>query len=491
MSNRPPASAAPRRTLPERPSFEHLRKEAKRLAKARAIRLAEAQQDLARSYGFEGWAALRAHVRSIEAPQRPSPLAQAAREGDLDLVQRLLAEGQDPNDSESETSPLWEACTSNAPGAVRLAIAEALLAAGAGARKGAPGERPLHAVALRGPVALAEVLIAHGAIEWEPNAKGLSALAIARRSRAGDRKALVELLDRPVIRDPAFRAAVDAIHAGDLAELARRLDAEPRLLTDRIREPECYRQAKRNQYFLDPKLFWFVANNPTLVERMPASTPDIARAMIARGPAQVTQEDLDVTLGLVMTSTNLRESGLQRALMRVLREAGARARTEDMPGILAHGETEAVEHLVAAGMPLTAPIAAALDRLDVLPGLLAKASQQEIDGALDLAVINNRLEAARLALRAGANPDRFSSQHTHSQPLHQAALHDSVALLQLLIAHGARLDVVDTLWGGTPLGWAKHGRKPPCAETIEFLEAKAAAGTGHAMEGSGVEQQHP
>jgi ankyrin repeat protein len=459
------------------------------------VRLAEAQRELAKSYGFPDWAALRAHVRSLEAPRPFSPLAQAARNGDVALVRRLLGEGHDPNESRGETSPLWEACTSNAPGTVRLAIAEALLAAGASARKGVPGQRPLHAVALRGPVALAELLIAHGAIEWEPNAKGRSALAIARRSRAEDRRALVELLDRPVIRDPAFRAAVDAIHAGDLPELARRLDAEPRLLTDRIREPECYRQSAqsgRGQYFLDPKLFWFVANNPTLVETMPANTPDIARTMIARGPAQVTQEDLDVTLGLVMTSSNLRESGLQRVLMQALLEAGARARTEDMPGILGHCETQAVEHLFAAGMPglrWTAPVAAALDRLDVLPRLLAVASQEEIDVALDLAVINNRLEAARLALRAGANPDRFSSQHAHSQPLHQAALHDNVELLELLIAHGARLDVVDRLWGGTPLGWARYGRKPPCAATIAFLEAKAAGGTGNAMEGPGREKR--
>ena len=339
------------------------------------------------------------------------------------------------------------------------------------ARKAVPGQRPLHVVALRGPVALAELLIAHGAIEWEPNAKGHSALDIARRSRAEDRKALVELLDRPVIRDPAFRAAVDAIHTGDTVELARLVDAEPRLLTDRIREPDCYRQSGRSQYFLDPKLFWFVANNPTLLERVPANMPAIARLLIARG---VAQEDLDTTLGLVMTSTNARESGVQLALMEVLLEAGARARAEDMAGILAHCETEGVEHLLAAGMRITAPIAAALGRLDELPSLLAAASQADIDAALDLAVINNRFEAAKLALQAGASPDRFSSQHSHSQPLHQAALHDNVELLELLIAHGARLDVVDLLWGGTPLGWARYGRSPAPGDGRVLGEADGA-----------------
>ena len=84
------------------------------------------------------------------------------------------------------------------------------------------------------------------------------------------RGAIVELLDRPVIRDPEFRAAVAAIHADDVPALERIVEDEPRLLHERIREPDCYRDAPREQYFLDPQLPWFVADNPHLVETMPA-----------------------------------------------------------------------------------------------------------------------------------------------------------------------------------------------------------------------------
>lgn len=446
------SSDGARRLLPDRPSPEHLRKQAKRLARRLHIQLALAQRQLAAEYGFADWAALMAHVRSL-TPARPlPPLVAAARDGDATRVERLIGEGRDPDEGQ-DTSPLQEACSSAAPPAARLAVARALLAAGANARKGAPGQRPLHAAAARGPVELVELLIRHGAIEWEPDVKGRSALDIARRSRAPDRDAMVELLDRPVIRDPAFRAAVDAIHAGDGAGLERLLDAEPRLLTDRIREPDCYRDSGREQYFLDPKLFWFIANNPTLIETLPANMPDVARAMIARGVAKA---DLDYALGLVMTSSSAREDGLQIPLAAMLVEAGATADPDSLGGVLAHGETEVVEHLVAGGMRLTAPVAAALDRLDILPELLRGASQAEIDEALDLAVINNRTAAARRALQAGADPDRFASQHRHSQPLHQAALHDNVELVELLLAHGARPDVADTLWGATPAGWAWH-----------------------------------
>jgi hypothetical protein len=65
--------------------------------------------------------------------------------------------------------------------------------------------------------------------------------------------------------------------------------------------------------------------------------------------------------------------------------------------------------------------------------------------------------------------------HQHSVPLHQAALDENIELMELLLAHGARLDIRDTLWNGTPLGWARHEGK---AKAIAFLEtAEKASGS--------------
>src|SRR5262249_42889412 len=155
--------------------------------------------------------------------------------------------------------PLWQACASAAPADVRAAIAEALLGAGANPRHDGGGETALHAAASHGPLALVELLIRKGALEWQGDRKGRPAIEAARRGDAGDKAAIVELLDRPVIRDPSFKAAVAALQRGDARELARLLDAEPRLLRERIVEPECYREAERPQYFRDPRLFWFIA----------------------------------------------------------------------------------------------------------------------------------------------------------------------------------------------------------------------------------------
>src|SRR6185503_1902087 len=55
----------PASRLPERPSLEQLRKQAKELSKADDIPLAAAQLALARKYGFESWPKLVHHVSSI------------------------------------------------------------------------------------------------------------------------------------------------------------------------------------------------------------------------------------------------------------------------------------------------------------------------------------------------------------------------------------------------------------------------------------------
>src|SRR5262249_42778127 len=112
--------------------------------------------------------------------------------------------------------------------------------------------------------------------------------------------------------------------------------------------------------------------------------------------------------------------------------------------------------------------AAGLGRNAELPRLLAGASAEERADALGMAVINNELEAARLSLEAGGDPNRFMVCHSHSTPLHQAALEGALEMMQLLVAHGARTDVLDTLWQGTPLGWALHNKR---AEAAAYLRA--------------------
>jgi ankyrin repeat protein len=85
-------------------------------------------------------------------------------------------------------------------------------------------------------------------------------------------------------------------------------------------------------------------------------------------------------------------------------------------------------------------------------------------------VINRRLEAARLCLHAGADPNQFLPVHRHSTPLHQAAVNDDVAMLTLLVERGAHLDTLDTLWRSTPLGWAVHNKRSGAEAYLRSLQ---------------------
>jgi ankyrin repeat protein len=456
------APDAPRRELPAHPSKEHLRKQAKRLAKSASLQLAAAQRALAREYGFANWSAL---MREVErrAPQALSPITRAAGRADVVAVRALLEQGADVEGEAHEIdSPLFAVCDSGAAAADRLQVARVLIEAGAFTRRGCTnGATPLHAAARRGPAALVEILLRNGALFWQGDAKNKRPYDYAKEGAPQDRERLLFLLaDGPRISDPNFRAAIEAIKTGDAASLSTLLDAHPSLLSERAIEPDIGPRG----YFSDPKLFWFIANNPTLAECSPPNIVEIAKLMIDRS---VAQEDLDYALELVATNMQMPPEQ-QVALVALLASTGAHP--GNMLMSLGHQQTAPSAWLVDNGViPITAPIAAGLGRSDVLSGLLAAGSDGERSDALAMAVINGEHGAACLCLENGADPNRFMPCHTHSTPLHQAAGEGDVAMMDLLIAHGARLDTPDKLWRGTPLGWALHGKHE---EAAAFLRAR-------------------
>lgn len=451
--------------LPKSLSEEFLRKEAKRRAKKYGCGLAAAQHILARKYSATSWGELIRRVRDHRTDavrSRLTPLSLAAHTADIAGVERLLGEG-DRKQAELDRA-LWQVCRSEESSEPRIAVAKTLLRSGASPRHMVMGSTALHAAASQGPLALVELLIQSGAMEWQQDRWGRTPEAVAKRGSASDKPSIVTLLARPAVRSPIFRKAIAAIQNGDVAELARLLDREPRLLLDRIEEPECYQSLERDQYFLNPKLFWFVANNPRLTERMPGNMVEVAREMIRRG---VEKDDLDYTLGLVATSASAREHGLQVPLVHELLAAGAHASVSAIESMLGHGEVDPVQALVDSGYPLSLSISAALGMAEPMQRLLPHAAPAEVQMALALAVINGQCLTARLALQAGADPNQFMPVHKHSLPLHQAALLQDLDLMALLVSHGARTDLPDRLWNGTPLDWAIHEGKVSAQQWLE------------------------
>ena len=276
--------------------------------------------------------------------------------------------------------------------------------------------------------------------------------------RGVEHAAVAALLDRDAIADPAFRAAVNAIHRGDVAALARLLDAEPRLLRDRIAGPEVYRKRARPDYFRDPKLFWYVANNPTTVERVAPNIVAVLQTMLERG---VEQGDLDYALELVMSSGVAREQGLQRPLMDALIDAG----NETGAACSLRPDTSRSTHCAPCSSAACRSTRRAEPerRCGAAPATAGREPRQRTD-CVGLAVINGHTESVRLAL--DQHVSAFLPIHSHSTALHDAAARNNVEMIAMLLGAGARRDILDTLWDGTPADWARHVGNAAASATL-------------------------
>ena len=134
---------------------------------------------------------------------------------------------------------------------------------------------------------------------------------------------------------------------------------------------------------------------------------------------------------------------------------------------------EAVNALIRRGAPVDLAVAAATGLMKDACRLLTNANSEDRHCALALAAQFGHIEIVRLLLDAGEDPSRYNpiGLHSHSTPLHQSALAGHHQVVRLLVERGARLDIKDTLWQGTPAGWARYSGK---AEIEEYLRARRA-----------------
>ena len=92
--------------------------------------------------------------------------------------------------------------------------------------------------------------------------------------------------------------------------------------------------------------------------------------------------------------------------------------------------------------------------------------------ALLAAARHGRLSALELGLALGLPIDGRDAHGLTA--LHEAARNGHLALVKALVAHGASLELRDPMYGGTPLGHARHFTarwpRPDGAAVIAFLE---------------------
>ena len=261
------------------------------------------------------------------------------------------------------------------------------------------------------------------------------------------------------IEDPAFRRAVDLLDTGDAEGLRRHLHNHPGLVDQRV-------LFEGGNYFRNPTLLEFVAENPIRHGTLPANIVQITKVILDAGASR-NQSALNETLGLVSSGRVPRECGVQSSLIDLLCDHGA-DRNSAVLVALGHAEFDAVHALIRRGASVDLPVAAGLGRIEDTRRLLPTSSGEDRHRALALASQFGHVEIVRLLLDAGEDMNRYNPVgfHSHSTPLHQAALAGHEEVVRLLVGRGARLDLKDTLWQGTPAGWAQHAGRTQIEEYL-------------------------
>lgn len=273
--------------------------------------------------------------------------------------------------------------------------------------------------------------------------------------------------DRGVLR---FESAADAIADGDRETLEALLREDPGLASAR--------SLRRHHATL---LHYIGANGVEgWRQRTPANALEIARLLVDSGSDPNALADMYdarcTTLSMLVSSAPPAEAGLQRPLAELLVERGA---TLHAPGsrwnaavltALVFGYLDTARALAAhEGAIHDVAVAAGLGRLGDTARLLPSADAEARRAALVLACMHGHLRIAQLLLDAGVDPDQYNPEgfHSHSTPLHQAVWSNHEPIVRLLVERGARLDLRDHVYDGTPFDWAVYGKRTEIARYLQ------------------------
>jgi hypothetical protein len=316
-------------------------------------------------------------------------------------------------------------------------------------------------------------------------------LAVARCYDFKDWPALKEHVesianeDSPVYR---FESGVEAVITGDLKTLTALLGESPDLAKAR----SC-----RVTHFDPPvhraTLLHYVAANGVegYRQKTPPNAVDVAKTLLRAGAEVDALADMYggqcTTLSLLVSSCHPARAGVQSELAEALLDFGASIEgvgvgrwVSPLMTSLAFGYLDAAETLARRGARVDELAAAAgLGRLADARRLLSSADSDSRHRALALAAQLGHVEVVRLLLDAGENPNRYNPDgvHSHSTPLHQAALAGHRAVVELLVERGARLDVKDTIYQSTPLGWATHAEQSEIEKSLRSKETALSEAT--------------
>ena len=156
-----------------------------------------------------------------------------------------------------------------------------------------------------------------------------------------------------------------------LLEMFVLLQQNPELVLQRV-------AFEGENYFQNPSLLEFIAENPVRYGRLPSNILEITRTLLAAKPDQLALND---TLGLVASGRVARESGMKIPLLELLSKSGADPNVA-LHAAASHGEFDALKALLQLGAKSDLATLAALGETEDFSAQLAASMPEQRQLAL-------------------------------------------------------------------------------------------------------------
>jgi hypothetical protein len=265
-----------------------------------------------------------------------------------------------------------------------------------------------------------------------------------------------------------FEAAVDAIVAGNLAELSDLLRAHPKLVG-----------ARSTRVHAATLLIYVAANGvESYRQKTPPNIVEIAELLLHAGAEVNAEANVYgggcATLELVATSIHPERAGVQLQLLQKLLDHGASIEKPSLiTACLGNGRPKAAEFLAAHGARIDLPAAAGLGQIETVRALFDPANSRD---AFLYACAYGRNSVVEFLLEEGV--DLTAHRRDGQTALHWAVIGGHPDTVKLLLRHNPPLEAVNT-YGGTVMGqalWsaANGGNSETYIEILETLRKAGA-----------------
>lgn len=440
MPERTTRSAPSASSLPDAPNLDWLRKQAKhRLDEMRSThpktKLAEAQFDLAKQYGFSSWRALKSHIDSLTAAGQ---LFDAAQNGDVDVLATLL--DKYPDKLHARAKPYEWSLLHAAAHKGHLAAVDLLLRRGLDVNTREKGDNTyaMHWAAAAGHLEVVRRLAdAGGDVAGQGDDHALEIIGWAtcwdECDDAAHRAVAAFLVSRGA-RHHIFSAI-----AMNLEAEVRRIAADaPATLNSRM---------SRNENQQLPLHFAVRMNRPEMVSLLLELGADALGTDSAGYTAAIYATDSTIDRPLL---AKIRDMMLAEMVSSERGRRQPRGGMADLVALLALGDWETAALL-----------------LRDIPQLI------ELGGATSgvLHVMGKRGDerAVRWLLDHGADPNAlWPHWDAEVTPLHLAASRGHADVVGVLLAAGADPSIRDSKHDGDAIGWASFFQRP---EIVQMLKS--------------------